>query len=235
MSNLPGIYKIFNDEFQKYQTIYILSDTHFGDQHLKDAFPNRPSDEELVKKINSVCGKTDLIIHLGDVGDTSFVQQIKADKWLVTGNHDKGSSKYQRKFLTIKYDEEEYTPEAIERDLEKEYPGWKLSYMCQSYSFKAPSGTWDAHIDNLLFDKVFEGPVQIGEKLILSHEPIEASWAMNIHGHDHSGKTFSDIGHYNCCLDTTNYLPLNLNSFLRGGGTSKIRSIHRQTIDKRSD
>lgn len=195
MSNLPGIYKIFNDEFQKYQTIYILSDTHFGDQHLKDAFPNRPSDEELVKRINSICGKTDLIIHLGDVGDVSFIQQLKADKWLVTGNHDKGSSKYQRKSLIIN----------------------------------------DTYIDNLLFDKVFEGPVQIGEKLILSHEPIEASWAMNIHGHDHSGKTFSDIGHYNCCLDTTNYLPLNLNSFLRGGGTSKIRSIHRQTIDKRSD
>lgn len=195
MSNLSGIYKIFNDEFQKYQTIYILSDTHFGDQYLKDAFPNRPSDEELVKRINSICGKTDLIIHLGDVGDVSFIQQLKADKWLVTGNHDKGSSKYQRKSLIIN----------------------------------------DTYIDNLLFDKVFEGPVQIGEKLILSHEPIEAFWAMNIHGHDHSGKTFSDIEHYNCCLDTTNYLPLNLNSFLRGGGTSKIRSIHRQTIDKRSD
>ena len=36
-----------------------------------------------------------------------------------------------------------------------------------------------------VFERVFSGPLMIGEKIILSHEPLDISWAFNIHGHTH--------------------------------------------------
>lgn len=49
--NLPGVYKTFTDRWAEYQTVWVISDTHFGENDLKEAFPNRPTDEELVKRI----------------------------------------------------------------------------------------------------------------------------------------------------------------------------------------
>lgn len=230
MSKLPGIYEIFNHEFARYQSIYIISDTHFGDAELRESFSERPTDEELVKRINSTCGKTSLIIHLGDVGDISFISKLRGDKWLIKGNHDQGSSKYERQCLKITYNAEEYSLEAVKKDLVQRYPGWKISYISESYGFKSPFQRWEAHIDNCLFDKIFEGPVLLSEKLILSHEPIELSWAHNIHGHCHI--PLKDESGTNVCLDVTNYTPLNLNKFLKRGKLSHIQTVHRATIDK---
>lgn len=230
MGKLPGIYDIFNHEFYKYQTIYIISDTHFGEDDLKEAFPQRPSDEELVKRINSQCGKTSLIIHLGDVGDTTFISKLRGDKWLIKGNHDRGNSKYERQWLKITYDADLYSLEDVKKDLNERYPKWKTSYIEESYDFHSPFIRWDAHIDNCLFDKVFEGPILLSEKLILSHEPIELAWAHNIHGHCHTPLA-KETG-TNVCLDVTNYTPLNLNKFLKEGKLSHIETIHRTTIDK---
>lgn len=230
MSELPGIYEIFNHEFFKYQTIYIISDTHFGDQHLKDAFPNRPTDEELVKKINATCGKTSLIIHLGDVGDTSFISKLRGDKWLIKGNHDRGNSVYERRWLKVFYNANEYSYDDVKKDIVQNYPFWKLTYIAEDYCFNSPFRRWVAHIDNGLFDKIFEGPILLSEKLILSHEPIELSWAYNIHGHCHTA-LLQETG-TNVCLDVTNYTPLNLNKFLKAGKLSNIETVHRATIDK---
>ena len=176
----PGIYPLFAEEFNKYSTVWIISDTHFGDEDLRKAYPNRPTDEELVKKINSKAGKGSLIIFLGDVGTASYLTKLRADCWLVLGNHDKGVSEYA-KFINPKF--------------------------------------------------IFTGPVVIGEKLILSHEPIEGiNWAYNIHGHNHNpGK--NDENHYNCCLDACAYEPLNFNQFLKSGKTAHIKSLHRDIID----
>lgn len=80
-----------------------------------------------------------------------------------------------------------------------------------------------------VFDEVYEGALIIGEKLILSHEPVSIPWAFNIHGHDHAGKKRD--GHLNVCADVIGYTPINLNQFLKSGPTSKIYTIHRETID----
>ena len=49
---IPGLYEIFNERWC-HQTIWVSSDWHFGDQELRAGKPNRISDEELVKLLNS--------------------------------------------------------------------------------------------------------------------------------------------------------------------------------------
>lgn len=182
--NLPGVYKTFTDRWAKYQTVWIISDTHFGEDDLKEAFPERPSDEELVKRINKRVGKKDVLIHLGDTGDLEWIRKLHGYKVLTMGNHDTSVEK------------------------------------CRE-----------------VFDEVYEGPLSLGEKLVLSHEPIYFSIGYrtcpfyNIHGHLHYGNPRDFIYHKNLCCDVSSYEPFHLNSFLKNGGLKHVKSIHRQTID----
>ena len=176
--NLPGVYSMFNERWGQFQTAHIISDLHFNEEDLKNAFPTRPSDEELVKLINSKVGRKDILFILGDCGDLEYVKQLRGYKVLIMGNHDTGSTKYKE-----------------------------------------------------VFDEVYEGALIIGEKLILSHEPVQIPWAFNFHGHNHAGKAYSDKMHMNVCADVLGYEPAHLNSLLNGGITSKVYTIHRSTID----
>lgn len=176
---LPGVYDIFNEKWCN-QTVWIFSDPHFGDADIKKAYSNRPSDEELVKLINSKVGRKDTLILLGDIGDVEFAKQLRGYKVLIAGNHDAGMTNYAEAFKEM-------------------YPGALI----------------------------------IGEKLILSHEPVDIPWMFNIHGHDHAGAVRKN--HLNVCADAVGYLPINLNQFLKTGPTSKVESIHRLTIDKATE
>ena len=176
---LPGLYDIFQERWGKFQTCHITSDTHFSDEELAAGIKNRPTDDLLVKLINSKVGKKDLLIHLGDVGDIEYAKQLRGYKVLICGNHDSGKTNYAD-----------------------------------------------------VFDEIYTGPLLIGEKILLSHEPIpNITWAVNLHGHDHCPHK-TDKYHYNFCLDATNYLPINFNQWLKEGHLSKIETIHRITIDK---
>ena len=95
------------------------------------------------------------------------------------------------------------------------------------------AGNHDAGLSNYsdIFDEVYGGPLMIGEKLILSHEPVDVSWAFNIHGHDHSGWDNKPGYRLNVCLDRNEWIPLNFNRLMRNGLTSKVDSIHRTTIN----
>lgn len=94
------------------------------------------------------------------------------------------------------------------------------------------AGNHDAGLSNYsdIFDEVYGGPLMIGEKLILSHEPVDVPWAFNIHGHTHKN-CLKDNRHFNACLDANNFLPINFNQWMKQGYLSKINSIHRTTID----
>lgn len=176
---LPGVYDMFNERWGQFQTAHIISDLHFNEDDLKKAFPERPSDEELVKMINSKVGRKDILLILGDCGDLEFVKQLRGYKVLMMGNHDTGSTKYKE-----------------------------------------------------IFDEVYEGALIIGEKLILSHEPVPGiDWAMNLHGHNHNGSKKKDPYHFNVCADVIGYKPINFNQWLRDGHTSRIQTIHKETID----
>lgn len=177
---IAGLYPIFEHWHSK-GTVWIISDPHFADTEQQNLEPNRPTDEELVKKINSKVGKCDTLIILGDCGDPSFVKLLKGYKILVAGNHDQGLEKYRE-----------------------------------------------------VFNEVYGGPVFIGEKLLLSHEPIDLPYAANLHGHDHSG--WNKGGNkFNCCANIINYEPINFNQWMKQGHLARIESIHRVTINKATE
>ena len=85
------------------------------------------------------------------------------------------------------------------------------------------------------FDEIYTGALFIGEKILLSHEPIPGiSFALNIHGHDHNcAEEYTDNCHYlNLAANVCNYTPINLGKIIKDGVLSDIVSIHRQTIDR---
>lgn len=82
-------------------TVWLISDTHFGDLELREGIPNRPSDAELVDLINSKVGKHDTLVHLGDVGERTWVDELKGYKVLLLGNHDLGHTNYERYFNEV--------------------------------------------------------------------------------------------------------------------------------------
>lgn len=69
-------------------SVYIISDTHFDDIDCKLMdplwIPAQTAIDILKKKIH----KLDTLIHLGDVGDASYLDKLKCYKVLITGNHD---------------------------------------------------------------------------------------------------------------------------------------------------
>ena len=175
---LPGVYKIFNDRWCN-QTVWCISDTHFGDEDLRAGVPNRPSDEELVRRINAKVGRKDTLLLLGDCGSPEFVRQLRGYKVLIAGNHEPGLSAF-----------------------------------------------------NEIFDEIYSGALIIGEKIILSHEPIPGiTWAMNVHGHNHNKNSKNDANHFNVCADVIEYEPINFNQWLKAGHLSKIETLHRQIIN----
>lgn len=228
---IAGLYKIF-DHWHEEGTLWICSDPHFGDDELTTGIPNRPTEAEIVQRINAKCGRKDTLICLGDVGDVEYVRKLRAKrKILIMGNHDAGRTKYERQIFTKFYDSEYYTKEMAYYAMAGLYPGWRITVEAEKDIVNADGFMfWEVTADNMLFDEVYEGPLMIAEKLILSHEPIDVPWAYNIHGHDHQGHKRKN--HTNVCVDVTGYQPINMNQWMKSGAMARVETIHRDTIDK---
>lgn len=225
---LPGVYKIFNDRWCK-QTVWIYSDPHFGDKELAAGMPDRPSDQEQIAMINSKVGKNDTLIILGDVGDIECIKQLRGYKVLICGNHDNGGTTYERQRSEWLFDQKEYSEEEVKEIVRKQCPECKITVTeCVTFINAA---SWVVTADNQLFDEVYTGPLMIGEKILLSHEPVNIPWVFNLHGHIHSNLKNIDQYHYNCCADAIGYTPINLNQWLKQGHLAKIHTLHRQTIE----
>lgn len=227
---LQGLYDCFS-HWGGNNATFILGDCHFKEQDLKDAYPQRPSDEELVKRINSKAGKGSTLIILGDVGDVSYIRQLRASqKILILGNHDYGATKYKRQIITKEFDSNFYSKQEAIKTMEKLYPDWKISCKLEHNSY------WEVIADNCLFDEVYSGVLAISEKLILSHEPISnCPWIFNIHSHVHDIHAKDDDYHFNFNIDSKqHYEPWNFNQWLREGHTAKIQTLHRKIIDTAS-
>ena len=84
-------------------------------------------------------------------------------------------------------------------------------------------------------DEVYEGVLMISDKIILSHEPIDFPYALNIHGHDHSGWSSKDDMHWNVCAEHIDYTPICLKQIIESGKLKKIQTIHRETIDEATE
>ena len=221
---IAGLYKIF-DHWHAQGTLFIYSDPHFNDADLKAGI-ERPDAEELVKLINSKVGRKDTIIILGDIVDIEPVKKIRGYKVLIMGNHDSGRTNYERQVITQLFSKELYTKEQVLDLMKTMYPNCR--YNVEERLQLGPF--FEASADNQLFDEVYEGPLMIAEKLILSHEPVDVPWAFNIHGHDHAGHARKN--HLNVCSDVIGYVPVNMNQFMKSGALAHIDTIHRETIDK---
>ena len=79
--------------------IYIIADTHFGDDNIRiyeeRPFPDAEAmDAELIRRWNAVVGRDDLVYHLGDFCSQGkercrrLLGQLNGRKRLVMGNHD---------------------------------------------------------------------------------------------------------------------------------------------------
>lgn len=235
--SIEGLYPCFNHWQYNNSTIHIISDTHFDDTEVEAKALDRPDSEDLVKYINSKVGKNDTLIHLGDVGNIEFIKQLKgAKKILICGNHDVGHTKYEARHWDKKFDKNEYTKEDALKEMKRLYPEAYKYSIKEMYQFQAPFEYWHCYANNCLFDEVYTGPLVIGEKLILSHEPIpNLNWAMNIHGHIHSRNHKNDKYHFNVCCDAIGYLPVNFNQWMKQGYLSNIEPLHRITIDKATE
>lgn len=75
--------------------IFFYSDPHFNDNEMMYLRENYIGDEEQVKRINSVIGRTDTLILLGDIGDIEFLKKVRGYKVLILGNHDRGATYYK--------------------------------------------------------------------------------------------------------------------------------------------
>jgi len=214
------LYPIFN-EWQAHGPIWLFSDPHFDDPESKKMNPNWPDADTIVKNINSKVGKTDTLIILGDVGDEEYVKKLKGYKVLITGNHDRGASNYKRVETFIPIHGNEIEAEALKQDYN---------------TFKAEvelDGNFYAYFDNGLFDEVYEGPLFISDKILLSHEPIELTFGINIHGHTHMApksiyRTQKCVA-INVCSDVRDFMPVRLDKVIE---EFKVQTLHRQTIDR---
>lgn len=217
------LYDIFKERWDS--DIYIISDTHFSDeQSYRFRFPEKfigiteNSEKSLkivseldlwqIKLINKTCGKASILVHIGDLGNIECVKKLRAKyKVLILGNHDVGASNYKR---------------VITKE-NKKYFDWFTGCDCCEEVIK----------DNKLFDEVYEGPVMINDRVILSHEPMQVpEYMFNIHGHVHDKNNKGDNHHLNVCAEAIDYTPVNLLKSIKDGLLKDIPNIHRPTIDK---
>lgn len=221
---VTGLYDIFNERWGE-QAIWLYSDPHFGENEAESGLIHKPTDEEQVRRINSKVGRKDTIIFLGDIGEPNWLKNIRGYKVLITGNHDAGVSNYQRHVFHHTFDGDEWLRDEVYMEMSQHYPEYQINIEKEVLPIR-----WVATMDNRLCNEVYNGPLIIGPKLILSHEPIEIDGMFNIHGHVHAltPQTDKDL---NVCSMNINYTPINLNQLMKRGLTSKVDSIHRITIN----
>jgi len=81
------------------------------------------------------------------------------------------------------------------------------------------------------FDEIYTGPLFIADKILLSHEPIDLPFCLNIHGHDHSEWHDWETG-LNVVPNVIGYKPISLGKIIKSGILSNIDDIHRLAIEK---
>ena len=218
---IKTLYKPFQQWSEK-GSVWIISDTHFDDKDCKLMDKNWLSPKKHIENIKKYVHKNDTLIHLGDVGNPVYLSDLKCYKVLIMGNHDKRKSNYERKLRKF-----EYNFPTIE-DAQKALKNGDISYFNWTRCINRAIG-W---VDNYLFDEIYEGPLMIAEKLILSHEPLYINWAFNIHGHVHTDYIWDDRLELNLASNRVDYLPYNLGHGIKNGLLSKVDSVHKQTINR---
>ena len=220
--------------WEEKNTIWVYSDPHFGDEQArafrKELLGWDIDDDEKVRRINSRVGKNDIIIFLGDIGDTEYIKQIRGYKVLIMGNHDSGKTNYERVVTEIQtFDSENIKAEDIQTKVLWHRTEGKMEIL----DTRPLKKYFHTEIqDNGLFDEVYDGPLTLNKKVILSHVPFLTEYFFNIHGHVHHGSDPQELG-INMCCEFHEYYPINLNDILYSGKLKEVKDLNRQQIERR--
>ncbi len=83
--------KSLYEKFQPWSatgSIYIISDTHFEDKDCKFMDKHWLNPNIAINILKKRVHRNDTLIHLGDVGNPDYIDELKCYKVLITGNHD---------------------------------------------------------------------------------------------------------------------------------------------------
>ena len=93
---IKSLYPCFQ-HWSELGAVYLVSDTHFKDLDRK-YMGYYISDEDQWYIINDTCHRFDTLVHLGDVGDLSYIERLRCHKVLIMGNHDQSIEKMEEVF-----------------------------------------------------------------------------------------------------------------------------------------
>lgn len=85
-----------------------------------------------------------------------------------------------------------------------------------------------------VFDEVYNGPLFIADRILLSHEPIYGleDICINIHGHVHNAPIVPDEGHINLAADNIGWRPINLGLLIKNGFLSATKNYHKVNLEE---
>lgn len=84
---IKSLYPIFQ-KWSATGSVYIISDTHFDDSDCELMDSNWITPQEHMEIIKANIHRNDTLIHLGDVGNPDYLDELKCYKVLISGNHD---------------------------------------------------------------------------------------------------------------------------------------------------
>lgn len=202
---------------------------------------------------NHDCGASKYIRHqyIEEIDCNKYRDESHNDTWLTAMKLFKDDKEKQYNYVYEK-DHEAYLKALKELKSQNDFSKMSESV---TYRFQRPFCIWTAQFDNKLFDEVYEGSLQISSKIILSHEPIDYEFCLNIHGHCHNGpfkfytkyetieqqiksetiKTNKIYSYYNCIAEGLQYKPISLKQIIDSGYLKDIPDIHRTTIDRATE
>lgn len=96
---IKSLYPIFQHWSEK-GSVYIISDTHFDDID-REYMGYNITEKEQISILKQFCHKNDTLIHLGDVGNPEWLNELKCYKVLIMGNHDQSVEKFKTYFNEI--------------------------------------------------------------------------------------------------------------------------------------
>lgn len=186
-------------------SIWFIADTHFDDADIKKY--RNITDDELVKRINTKVSKNDTLVLLGDIGDLSYVQKLKAGyKVLIMGNHDKGASNYKNLF-----DEVYEGALMINEKIMLSHEPFETLFTFNIHGHDHAGTDFKKYVL-----KRYDADMSIAD---MSKNYLETVKANN-------------LKRVNVCADWVGYLPISLKDVMRSGVLKNIVDIHRLTIDK---
>ena len=102
---IPTLYPTFR-KWSETGSVYLISDTHFVDEDCALMDKNWIDPQSHIDYITSKIHKSDTLIHLGDVGDQTWLQNAwkphkRPHMVLIMGNHDEAASRFADVFDEI--------------------------------------------------------------------------------------------------------------------------------------